>query len=215
MKIIDCIQGTPEWHAARLGRFTASNMDMIITPTGKHSAQAEKYVTQIIAEKITGQSAEKWKGNVHTERGKTLEEEAADYYAMVKGVDLQKIGFCTTDDGTMGCSPDRLVGDYGALEIKTCLSSIMIEYYEKPDPKAALEQEHRPQTQSGLYILERKWIDTILYCQNMRPIIVRSEPNTPYLMDMLRFTQQAHASMIRRLDALRQKGFFDPQKEVA
>ena len=57
MKIIECEQNSPEWFAARLGKITASNMDKIITPTGQQSKQVGKYITQLIAEIITGESA--------------------------------------------------------------------------------------------------------------------------------------------------------------
>jgi hypothetical protein len=209
MKIIECEQNSPEWYAARLGKFTASNMDKIITPTGQASKQVDKYISQLIAEIITGEPQESWKGNVHSERGKTLEQEAADYYAMLKGVELQPIGFCLTDDEMIGCSPDRLVGDDGMLEIKTCLSTIMIEYYEKKDTEATLEQDHKPQTQTGLYVTQRKWIDTMLYSPGMKPIIVRSLRQGDFIMDMVRLTKAAHKSMQARLQALREKGMID------
>ena len=209
MKIIECEQNSPEWFAARLGKITASNMDKIITPTGQQSKQTEKYITQLIAEIITGESAEKFKGNQHTERGHELEQEAADYYAMVKRVELQPIGFCLTDDEMIGASPDRLVGDDGMLEIKTCIPSIMIEYYEKKDPKSALEQDYKPQTQTGLYIVGRKWIDTMLYCPRMKPIIVRSLHNGNFIMDMVRYTKAAHKTMLARVEALRENGMID------
>lgn len=215
MKIIECEQGTPEWHQARLGRFTASNMDRIISPTGKQSTSVEKYVTQIIAEIITGESAEKFQGNIHTERGKMLEEEAVDYYCMLRKVDATKIGFCTTDDGRIGCSPDRFIGDDGMLEIKTCLSTIMVDEYEKEIlGKGTLEQDHRPQTQCGLLVTGRQWVDTVLYSSNMKPLIVRSARNTSYIMDMTRFTTEAQKILDRRLAALHGQGFLpeDPAR---
>lgn len=204
MKIIECEQNSPEWFAARLGRFTASNMDMIISPTGKQSKSAEKYVTKLLGEIVTGRNDPTFT-NSHMERGKELEQEAADYYAMLNGVELRKVGFCITDDGLMGCSPDRLVGDDGVLEIKTCISSVMIEAYEND----SLEQDHRPQTQSNVHILGRKWVETMLYCPGAKPIIRRSAPLTPYIMDMLTFTRQAQMSLKNRLAALKEKGLID------
>lgn len=210
MKIIECEQNDPAWYEARIGRFTASNMSMIISPLGKQSTSVEKYVTQIIAEIITGKAEENAFTNKHMERGKTMEEEAADYYSMIRRCELQKIGFCVSDNDIMGCSPDRFVDGDGILEIKTCIPKIMVEYYEKPNPEAALQQEHRPQTQTTLHInTERKWIDTILYCPDMDPIIVRSERNTSYLMDMTRYVGQAQASLTHRLSVLRERGRID------
>lgn len=208
MKIIEVEQNTPEWYAARIGRFTASNMDKIISSTGKKSTQVEKYVTKMLGEIVTGQPEEGYT-NKHMERGKTMEQEACDYYAMLRQVDPKKVGFCITDDGIMGCSPDRFVGEDGILEIKTCIPSIMIEQWEKTNPKGALEQDHRPQTQCTLHIVPRKWIDTMLYCPGMKPLIVRSERNTPFLMDMVRYTMEAHTSLTARRLALQNKGYVE------
>ena len=62
MKKYDIEQGSEEWHKLRLGKSTASNMHMIISPTGEKSKQADKYINQLIAEQITGESAEAFKG---------------------------------------------------------------------------------------------------------------------------------------------------------
>lgn len=209
MKIIECEQNDLAWQEARIGRFTASNMSMIISSLGKQSVSVDKYITNIIAEIITGKAEESF-SNKHMERGKTMEEEAADYYSMIRRCDLKKVGFCVSDDDIMGCSPDRFVGDDGVLEIKTCLPKIMVEYYEKPNPEGALEQEHRSQTQATLHInSERKWIDTMLYCPDMEPIIVRSERMNGYLMDMMRYMSQARVSLTHRLTILRERGRID------
>jgi YqaJ-like viral recombinase domain len=127
VKTIDCTQGSIEWTAARLGRITASNMEKIISPTGHESKQGDKYMNRLIAEIITGQSEESFAGNAHTERGNEFEQEAADYYAALNDLELQPVGFCLTDDGAIGCSPDRLIGEQGMLEIKTGLGHIFIE----------------------------------------------------------------------------------------
>ena len=50
-----------------------------------------------------------------------VEAEAADWYEFDQDVTTQRVGFITDDGRTMGCSPDRFVGDDGLLEIKTPL----------------------------------------------------------------------------------------------
>ena len=161
MKIIECKQNDEIWEKARCGKITSSGMSQIISPTGKASTQVSKYISRLIAERIRGEK-DGWAGNKHSDRGHEFEQEAVDYYAMLYDVEPQLVGFCLTDDETIGASPDRLIGGEGILEIKTCLSEIMIEHYEKDDPKAFLEQEHRPQTQCQLFVTDRKWVDTML-----------------------------------------------------
>ena len=51
------------------------------------------------------------------ERGLIIEAEAVDWYEFDRDVLTQKVGFITDHDHTVGCSPDRLVGDHGLLEI--------------------------------------------------------------------------------------------------
>lgn len=208
MRTIDVDQNSPEWLAARIGKITASNMHKIISPAGQESKQVSKYVSQLIAEIIRGEPCNSFKGNENTERGHELEQEAADYYQFVKDVELKKVGFCLTDDGVIGASPDRFVCDDGILEIKTCLPEIMVEQYEK----TTLEQDHRPQTQAQLFVTERNWVDTMLYCPKMTPIIVHSERNTSFIMDMVSFTKKAHASMQSRLQGIIGKGYYEPAK---
>jgi hypothetical protein len=63
------------------------------------------------------------------ERGLIVEAEAADWYEFDQEVTVQRIGFITDDDHTVGCSPDRLVGDAGLLEIKAPLPQTQVEYW--------------------------------------------------------------------------------------
>jgi hypothetical protein len=206
MKIISCEQNDEVWEKARNGRITSSGMSNIITPTGKKSSSRDKYISRLIAEQIRGEK-DGWIGNKHSERGHEFEQEAVDYYSMLYGVEPIKVGFCLYDDELIGASPDRFVGEDGILEVKTCLSEIMIEHYEKESPQDFLEQEHRPQTQSQLFVTGRKWVDTMLYCPLMKPIVVRSVMNLSYLMDMLSWTKEAKTSLETRLENIKNKGF--------
>ena len=56
MIILDDEQGSPEWLKSRLGRPSASMFAKLITTTGKPSASADKYINDLVAEKITGRS---------------------------------------------------------------------------------------------------------------------------------------------------------------
>jgi len=49
-------------------------------------------------------------------RGKELEAEARDFYALANDVEVKQVGFCLSDG--YGASPDGLVGEDGLLEIK-------------------------------------------------------------------------------------------------
>ena len=77
MKIIsDVEQGTPEWLALRLGIVTCSELDSLLV-NGKGEAGlgagAFTYMDTLIGERITGEAADPFMGNRHTERGHELE----------------------------------------------------------------------------------------------------------------------------------------------
>jgi hypothetical protein len=209
MKIIDVPQNSPEWRKVRSGRFTASGMEQIISPTGQQSKQVEKYVNQIIAERIICDSATPFKGNANTDRGHSLEDEAADYYAMLTGTEPYRVGVCITDDEFIGCSPDRFVGEDDYLEIKTCLPHVMVEAYDRENEKEKLEQEHRPQTQCGLLVTTRKRAVTMLYCPKMTPIIVYTPRNESYIADMVKYTNEAKSLLIAKTERIKNKGYIN------
>ena len=113
----DVAQYSEEHDRLRLGIPTSSNFHKIITPQGKPSKQWREYACVLIAERILHQKLEFYNSPA-MERGLIVEAEAADWYEFDQDVTVQRVGFITDDEHTMGCSPDRLVGDDGLLEIR-------------------------------------------------------------------------------------------------
>lgn len=102
-------QNSAEWFSARMGIPTASVFHKIITPTTlKLSSQHAKLACQLIAERLLNQPTETVKGQEWMDRGRELEPYAVDQFQVVHEVELEKVAFVTTNDGTIGCSPDRL-----------------------------------------------------------------------------------------------------------
>ena len=97
-KIIDVEQGTDEWFEARLGKWTASNYDKCVTPTGKISASAKKINAKLIAEIITGEIEETFTSQA-MERGKELEGEALFVAQSATGIDFKTVGFLDSELG--------------------------------------------------------------------------------------------------------------------
>jgi hypothetical protein len=166
MKIHACIQGTSEWLALRMGRPTSSQFHRIITPrTLKSSTQADGYCNELLAELIMGRPIE-GASSPWMDRGKTLEEEARSYYEMANNCDVQTVGFITSDDGLIGCSPDSLVGDDGLVEIK-CPSPAVHVGYLLGKEGAGADVEYRAQVQGQMLITGRAWCDIISYHPEM------------------------------------------------
>lgn len=177
MIIIECQQNTPEWHRARLGKATASKFEKIISPTGKASIQWEAYAHEILAEEIVGHTIEGYK-SADMEEGQRREEESVSYYEMKKGIDTVKVGFIANDAHTLGCSPDRLVGKEGMLEMKNPKHNTQVDYLLL---EANVSKGYWPQLQGQLYVAERQWVDIVSYFPEMPEVIVRVERDEPYI----------------------------------
>lgn len=174
----DFEQNSPEWYAARIGVLTASCFDKILTAkTGKISAQAGELENRIVAELLTGEPCEGFNGNGHTERGKELEPEAVKFYEFKNDCETKTVGFVTNDEKTLGCSPDRLVGDEGLLEIKCPAAHTHVSSYFSGN----LADDHKPQLQGQLLITGRKWVDILSYHPTIPPSIIRVERDEDYI----------------------------------
>lgn len=190
-----CLQGTTEWLTLRAGIPTASQFDRIITPkTRKLSTQADKYLYQLLAERVLGRYLEETKSFYWAERGKQLEDEARLYYEALRDVGTETIGFITNDARTIGASPDRLVGDDGLLEIK-CPAPQTHMGYLLGDPVSA---DYWLQVQGQLWIAERDWCDVISYHPELPSVVIRVTRNE----DDIAMLEDAIGQLVVRLELL-------------
>ena len=141
---------------------------------GKSPSLTRKtYLFKLAGEIVTGKPSNNYK-SADMVRGNEMEQEAADHYAFTRDVDLIKIGFAKR--GNMGCSPDRLIGDEGGLEIKTAEAHILIEHMFRDD----IPPEHVAQVQGTMMILDRPWWDIMIYWPGITPPVFRSRPDRAY-----------------------------------
>lgn len=114
------IQGTPEWHNARIGSPGASSFDKIITSTGKSSTQRKKYMHQLAGEILLGAKEESYK-NAIMERGTELEPIARELFEKEMNLGVEEVGIIYPDDFMRDyhVSPDGLIINQNkGLEIK-------------------------------------------------------------------------------------------------
>lgn len=177
LQVIECEQGTDEWFAARAGVVTASEFATVLAKGrgGGDSITRRKYMMTLAGEILTGQVADKWEGNRHTERGKLLEGEARDAYALIADVEPAQVGFLRR--GRIGCSPDSLVGVYGLLEIKTKLPHLQLDVLESD----AVPPEHMAQIQGQLWVSGREWCDFVSYWPGLPIFIKRVTRDVDYI----------------------------------
>jgi hypothetical protein len=174
MKIIECVQGTPEWLHARLGIPTASEMDALVSPEGKiRTGQGpETYLYKKLCERILGFSNDN-ANSFAMAQGSILETEAAPWYSFTNDIEVKKVGLCTTDDGRVGASPDGLIGTNGGLEIK-CFQP---EHSLRCLMENAVPKEYALQIQTCLYVTQREWWDFLSYSRQFPALVIRVYPD--------------------------------------
>lgn len=175
MRILDVVQGDPEWHQARLGIPSASNFAKLVTSTGKPSASAEGYINQLIAEAVTGERADFYT-NAHMERGTALEPEARAYYEFMQDAETKEVGFCLHDTVRAGCSPDALVGT-GGLEIKCPSGAVHVSYLRS----GGLPVAYKQQVMGCMWITGAEWWDFLSYHPNLPSLLIRVERDQKYI----------------------------------
>ena len=117
MKVIDAVQGTPEWLAARAGRVTASMISAVLMKP--ETAGFRDYQAQLVAEILTVKPQGSDYTNVHMQFGTETEPLARSAYEAETGFSVDEVGLCIHPIiERAGASPDGLVGNSGLVEIK-------------------------------------------------------------------------------------------------
>jgi YqaJ-like viral recombinase domain len=210
MKILDVQQGSVEWYRARLGRPSASSFHQIVTPKGKFSTTAIKYAYRLVAERLLNEPMQSVQNVEWMERGKEMEPRAVQQFEWLREVETRPCGFITTDDGRIGCSPDRLVvGQPVGVEIKCCAPWTHLGFLlDGPG------DDYKPQVQGQLWVAEIERVDLYHYHDRMPPCLtstVRDEAYIKLLSDaVLQF-----ADMLDEMEArARALGVFQARADV-
>jgi predicted phage-related endonuclease len=198
MQILTLDQGTPEWHAARLGIITMSELKTLLVKgkgSGGFGAGALSYMHQLIGERITGEPSDAFQGNAHTQRGHELEPVARELYQEATGLPhLEQVGIILNHG--VGYSPDCLVDSNGLVEIKTKLPKYQIELLLADE----LPKEHVAQCQGGLWVSEREWIDFASYWPGMPLFVKRAYRDEVMIRTIAERVEAFYEELERRMD---------------
>lgn len=171
----DMLQGSDEWHEARCGLLTASEMKLILTPTLKiaKNDKTSAHVYELAAQRITQYTEPSYIGDDML-RGWDDEITARDLYSE-RFAPVQEVGFVTNDQWgfKIGYSPDGLVGENGLIEIK----SRRQKYQAETIINMEVPVDYVLQLQTGLLVTGRKWIDFISYSGGMPMVVIRVHPD--------------------------------------
>ena len=176
----DLVQGSDEWHAARCGLLTASEMHLIITSTLKGASNAKErgHLYELLAQRIT-QHVEPRYVSDDMLRGLDDEVEALEVYSTVYSR-IERVGFITNDKWgfTIGYSPDALVGADGQVECKSRNQRYQVQTLIDHVSVDSIDPDFVVQVQTGLLVSERQWADLISYCGGLPMATVRVFPDS-------------------------------------
>jgi hypothetical protein len=201
MRIVECEQGTEEWFRARAGMPTASEFSTVMA-SGKAGAESKTrrtYMLKLAGEILTGEPMESF-SNAHMERGKAIEDEARNLYAFAADVEPRQVGFVV--NGPKGCSPDSLVGEVGAVEIKTKLPHLLIDALLKDE----FVPEHKAQCQGVLWVAEREWIDLVVYWPRLPLLVKRAYRDEAYIASMSKAVDAFNEELQATVEKIRAYG---------
>lgn len=145
MKVFENVaQGSTEWLQLRMGVVTASEVDALVTPLWKLRTGdgVETYLYKKLCEKTIGWRPE-FAGTFEMTQGNIIETIALPWYNFTYDTNARRVGFCLSDDGRSGCSPDALLGDDNGLEIKSPQPPQHLKYLLRNEvPPEYLAQVH-------------------------------------------------------------------------
>jgi predicted phage-related endonuclease len=175
----DLIQGSDEWHAARCGLLTASEMKLVLTPTLKvaDNTKTRAHVWELAAQRITKYVEPTYIGDAML-RGHEDEILARLLYSE-RYAPVEETGFVTNNKWgfTLGCSPDGLVGDDGMIECKSRCQKYQVQTIVEEYREGLIPEEYALQVQTALLVTGREWCDFISYSGGLPMAKIRVLPD--------------------------------------
>lgn len=195
------IQGSEEWHAARLGCVTASRVADVMAKTKSGPAAARKnYMMELLCQRLTGQREEGFT-SAAMQRGIDMEPLARSAYEIETGEIVTEAAFVLHPQAKhFGASPDGLVGNDGLLEIKCPNTAQHVEFIRTGKPDA----RYIWQMQAQMECTGREWCDFVSFDDRMperlqmRVVRIKRDPDKIVEMmdEVLGFLKELSALVI-------------------
>lgn len=201
--MIEMVQQSGDWFAARLGKATASRMaDLSAKTKNGWGAARAAYMAQIIAERLTGEVAETFVSGAMY-RGADLEPEARAAYEFRTGADVATVGFVEHPTIAMsGASPDGLIGDDGLLEVKCPNTGTHIDTLLS----GAIPPKHVAQITWQMACTGRQWCDFVSYDprlpEHLRMFVARLERDDDRIAALEAMVVEFLAEVDAKIEAL-------------
>jgi putative phage-type endonuclease len=177
-------QRSPEWFAARAGKFTGSKFEALLARNKKTGEPLKAYhdlIWQVVVERMTKQPVEGATGFA-LQWGQDVEPFAREAYEFETGNIVTESEFIVHPQYDFaGASPDGLIGDDKGLEMKCPKNSaIHLERFISGVP-----EEYIPQIQGSMWVTGRKYWDFVSYDPRMpeshRLLIITVDRDEEYI----------------------------------
>lgn len=208
MKIVCAEHSGDVWAAARLGIPSASHADEILTPAKRQlSAKRAGYVAQLVAEWALGKPLVAGGGaGGFLGRGLEQESEALDWLAFDIGAYIERVGFCTLDDGSFGASLDGLIpGMSRSVETKVPSPKQHVANLLAPDDFVA---EHFGQVQAGLMVHDIEACYLVSYHGTLPKLVRLITRDEGYIAALRAASAVVWSEVLAGRDAVKRLGFL-------
>jgi putative phage-type endonuclease len=208
-------QGSEAWHDLRCGWVGASRIADVMAKgkTGGPSASRANFMADLIVARLTGKNPETYQSE-EMRWGVENESNAVALYEFRNDVETTKCSFIKHPAiHYAGASPDRLIGDYGVLEVKCFKTSNHIETLMTE----TIDRRYFLQIQWQLACTQRQWADFIAYDPRLPPSMQlfqkRIFRDEKIIAELTIGVKEFLAELEEKTAALLAK--FEPQKETA
>jgi hypothetical protein len=172
-------QGSPEWLALRCGMLTASEVKLILTPTGKaaDNDKTRAHVWELAAQRISGHveptyiSDDMLRGHDEELLARQAYDQCIAATTTTGFVVNTRLGF------PIGCSPDWLVGADGLGEAKSRRQKFQVQTICENVLTDTCPDEYLMQVQAQLWVTGRKWCDFCSYSNGLHMAVIRVLPD--------------------------------------
>lgn len=160
MDVLDVVQGSPEWRAARAGSLGASQLNDALAKTKSGwGASRANLMAQLIVERLTGTPTDTFTSGPML-WGVENEPLARDAYAFRTDAEVTEVGLVRHPKiAKTHASPDGLVGDNGLLEIKCPNSATHLDTLLG----GSVPGKYRTQIAWQLACTGRQWCDFVSF----------------------------------------------------
>jgi len=200
IEVFNMPQGSDEWFEVRRGIVTASEFGTLLMQgrSGADSKTRRTYMLKLMGERLTGDPMYRYT-NDHMERGHDQEPAARELYAFQTDLEPQAVGFIK--NGSVGCSPDSIVGDKGMVEIKTKLAHLHLDVLLGD----VVPNEHMAQIQGQLWVAEREWCDFVSYCPKLPLFVKRVHRDEAFIERIAKAVDLFERELVTLMDVVQPK----------